>query len=67
MWRKIIWGLGIVIFILTILYFDLISYGIRQGWGQARLLWQVQSFERFLAKSDYPDSTKKFSGEKKLR
>lgn len=58
--KKIIYSVLVILLALSIWYFNLIIYGIRQGIGQVNILWNVQSFDSFLKNGDYPDSTKTF-------
>ncbi len=64
MLKKILKGLGLVLLGLTLWYFPLIVYGIRQGYGQLQIVWNTQDFDTFLEKSQYPDSLKAIFQEK---
>ncbi len=64
--RKIFRGFIVLLLLLVILYFELITYGIRQGIGQGNILWNTQSPTEFLAQSEYPDSVKVYF-EKKIK
>jgi predicted aminopeptidase len=45
---------------LGIWYFELIMYGIGQGMGQMKLIWNAKTPEKFLLEGNYPDSIKVF-------
>jgi predicted aminopeptidase len=61
-WRKIIkrvlLGLLVIVTLLIILYWDLVSYGVRQGYGQLNIVWNAKPVEEFLNDPDFPDSLK---------
>lgn len=44
---------------MTLLYHDLVLYGIRQGVGQLQIVWQAKPVEDFLNDPSFPDSLKK--------
>lgn len=44
--------------VTTILYRELLVYGLRQGLGQAKILWYAKPVEEFIADPTYPDSLK---------
>lgn len=58
MLKKIFWGLGLVVFVLLLWNWQLVVYGIRQGYGQVRIVWQARPIEEFMANPDFPDSLK---------
>ncbi|MDX1903007.1 MAG: aminopeptidase [Thermonemataceae bacterium] len=45
--------------LLLIWNYQLVSYGIGQGWGQAKILWNAQSVEEALKSNTLTDSLKK--------
>jgi predicted aminopeptidase len=47
-----------VILVLVIIYWNLISYGIAQGKGQLKIVWNARPVEEFLAAPSFPDSLK---------
>lgn len=49
----------IVLVFLGIWYYELVLYGIRQGYGQIHLLTQTEDIEEILQKSNLPDSLRK--------
>jgi predicted aminopeptidase len=56
--KKILYAILTLLLLVFLWYLPLIIYGIRQGIGQLNIVWNTQTFEDFLAKGDYPDSTK---------
>ena len=44
--------------VLTLVYWDLVIYGIRQGKGQFNIIWNARPVNEFLADPDFPDSLK---------
>lgn len=57
--RKIILVCAAVFVALIIWNWELVLYGIRQGYGQSRIVWQAKPIEEFLNDSAFPDSLKK--------
>ena len=51
-------GLVITILVLVVIFWDLVSYGARQGYGQLRIIWNARPVEEFLADPQFPDSLK---------
>lgn len=43
---------------LTVVYWELLVYGIRQGKGQLNIIWNARPVEEFLDNPDFPDSLK---------
>ena len=56
--KRIAAGLGITLLILSIIYWDLTIYGIRQGTGQLNIVWNARPVQEFLDDPGYPDSLK---------
>lgn len=56
--RRILLGLLIIICFLIFIYWDLVSYGIRQAKGQLNIVWNAKPVEEFLGDSTFPDSLK---------
>jgi predicted aminopeptidase len=61
-WKKIIlWFfltiLGVTV-ILSLVYWDLVSYGLRQGKGQLNIVWNAKPVDEFLNDPSFPDSLK---------
>ena len=51
-------GLLILLGILTIVYWNLVIYGIRQAKGQLNIVWNAKPVEQFMADPNFPDSLK---------
>ncbi len=56
--RKIFIGILLVLAALIIWKWSLVSYGIEQGLGQAKIIWNAQPVEKILADPQFPDSLK---------
>lgn len=57
-WKKAALALVIIFFSLIAVYHELVIYGIRQGIGQAKILWYAKPIEEFIADKNFPDSLK---------
>jgi len=57
--RKIILVFAAVFIALIVWNWELMVYGIRQGYGQSRIVWQAKPIEEFLNDPVFPDSLKK--------
>jgi len=51
-------GIGLALATLVIWQYELVSYGLMQGYGQAKILWQARPVAEVLADPAYPDSVK---------
>ncbi len=56
--KQLLVGLVITILVLVVIFWDLVSYGARQGYGQLRIIWNARPVEEFLADPQFPDSLK---------
>jgi len=56
--KRLLVGLVITILALIVIFWDLVSYGARQGYGQFRIIWNARPVEEFLADPQFPDSLK---------
>jgi predicted aminopeptidase len=56
--KRIFLGLLIVLAVLVVAYWDLISYGIGQGYGQVSIIWNAKPVEEFMDDPTFPDSLK---------
>ncbi len=56
--RYTLWGILGVFLFGCVWYFEFILYGIGQARGQLNIVWNTQSYEEFLEKGEYADSTK---------
>ncbi|MCW5909800.1 MAG: aminopeptidase [Cyclobacteriaceae bacterium] len=58
MLKKILWGIGLLMLVLLTWNWQLVVYGVRQGYGQMHIVWNARPVEEFLANPDFPDSLK---------
>lgn len=58
LFKRIGLSLGVIVLVLVGIYFELVVYGIRQGIGQAKILWFAKPVDEFIADPAYPDSLK---------
>lgn len=56
--KRVLLALLLVITILVIVFWDLVSYGVRQGYGQLNIVWNARPVEEFMADPSFPDSLK---------
>jgi predicted aminopeptidase len=56
--KRTLLGLLAIVLVLLVVYWDLISYGVRQGKGQLNIVWNAKPVEAFLASPHFPDSLK---------
>src|SRR5689334_22044706 len=56
--RRVLLGLLAILLVLVIVFWDLVSYGFRQGYGQFHIVWNAKPVEEFLADPSFPDSLK---------
>jgi predicted aminopeptidase len=56
--KRILLGILAIVVVLVIVYWNLISYGIRQGKGQFGIVWNARPVEEFLQSPTFPDSLK---------
>ncbi len=57
--KKILAISGLVVILLFIIYYDLIIYGLGQGFGQIKVLVNAQSIEKILEKEDLQQETRR--------
>ena len=57
--KKIVLVFVALVTILIIWNWELVGYGIRQGYGQFKIVWQSKPIEEFLIDPRFPDSLKK--------
>lgn len=50
--------LAIALAITIVIFWDLVSYATRQGYGQLRIIWNAKPVEEFLNDPNFPDSLK---------
>ena len=56
--KHVLLALLLVITVLVIVFWDLVSYGVRQGYGQLNIVWNARPVEVFMADPSFPDSLK---------
>jgi predicted aminopeptidase len=56
--KRVLLALLIILTLLVIVYWDLVSYGLRQGKGQFTIIWNAQPVEKVLQDQSFPDSLK---------
>ena len=56
--KRILLTLFILIVLSVIMFWDLVSYGAQQGYGQLRIVWNAKPVSEFLTDPDFPDSLK---------
>lgn len=56
--KRTLLALLAILLVLVIVFWDLVSYGVRQGYGQLNIVWNARPVEEFLADPSFPDSLK---------
>ncbi len=56
--KRVFLGLFVVLIAFVVVYWDLVSYGIRQGYGQINIIWNAEPVEDFMVDPTFPDSLK---------
>jgi predicted aminopeptidase len=56
--KKFFWGLGWLLLVVLVWNWQLVVYGVRQGYGQVNMVWNAKPIEQFLTNPDFPDSLK---------
>jgi predicted aminopeptidase len=56
--KKFFWGLGLLLLVVLVWNWQLVVYGVRQGYGQVNMVWKAKPIEEFLTNPDFPDSLK---------
>lgn len=56
--KKFFWGLGLLLLVVLVWNWQLVVYGVRQGYGQVNMVWKAKPIEKFLTNPDFPDSLK---------
>ena len=56
--KRLLAGLLITLVVLTVIFWDLVSYAARQGYGQFTIIWHARPVEEFLSDPEFPDSLK---------
>lgn len=56
--KRLLVVIVITLVALVVIFWDLVSYGARQGFGQFKIIWNARPVEEFLADPHFPDSLK---------
>jgi predicted aminopeptidase len=56
--KKIFFGAVFFLLVLIFWQWDLVTYGLGQGIGQLKIVWQAKPLKNFLDAPDFPDSLK---------
>ena len=56
--KRVLLALLLILVVLTVAYWELVLYGIRQGKGQLNIIWNAKPVEQFLEDPSFPDSLK---------
>lgn len=56
--KQILLLLLAILFVLSIVYWELILYGFQQGYGQLNIIWNAKPVEEYLHDATFPDSLK---------
>jgi len=56
--KRVLAGLLLALTIAVIIFWDLMSYAARQGYGQLNIVWNARPVEEFLKDPGFPDSLK---------
>lgn len=56
--KRIGWGLLAVLIVLVLFNFQLIVYGLQQGYGQINIIWNARPVAEYLTDPNFPDSLK---------
>ncbi|MBS1949400.1 MAG: hypothetical protein OJF59_000399 [Cytophagales bacterium] len=56
--KKILAALLLLLVVLIIWQWPLVTYGMRMGWGQLKIIWNARPVETFLKDPAFPDSLK---------
>ena len=56
--KRILWASLAVVIVLVLIYWELIGYGLQQGYGQLNIIWNAKPVEYYLEDPAFPDSLK---------
>ncbi len=56
--KKFLWGAGVLVVVLAVVFRSLLLYGLEQGWGQLKIVWNAKPVQELLADPGFPDSLK---------
>ncbi len=54
--KKVFLSISILFVILLVWQWQLVTYGVRMGWGQLQIIWGAKPVETFLQDPSFPDS-----------
>jgi len=57
--KKIVLVLVVGVALVLLWNWKLVDYGLRQGYGQVKIIWQAKPIEEYLADDQFPDSLKR--------
>src|SRR5690606_6460867 len=56
--KRLFIALGVLLIVLTLAYWELVTYGVMQARGQLHIIWNARPVEEYLASQHFPDSLK---------
>lgn len=56
--KRILWVLSAAVVVLILAYWELITYGLQQGYGQLNIIWNAKPVTEYLNDPSFPDSLK---------
>jgi predicted aminopeptidase len=56
--KRVLLAIAVIVLALTIAYWELVVYGLRQGRGQLNIVWNAKPVEDFIKDPSFPDSLK---------
>jgi predicted aminopeptidase len=57
--KKIIYGFLILLLLVVLWYHEIVWYGLNQGYGQMRIVWNAEPIDELLKKPEVSDSVKR--------
>ncbi|MDL5048815.1 aminopeptidase [Oscillatoria amoena NRMC-F 0135] len=57
--KKVLLSVFVLLLALALVYYDLLSYGLRQATGQLNIIWRARPISEVLADEQFPDSLKR--------
>ncbi|MEJ7644023.1 MAG: aminopeptidase [Chryseolinea sp.] len=56
--KRTLLGLLLAVSLCAVIFWDLVCYGVQQGYGQLKIVWNARPVEEFLSDPLFPDSLK---------
>jgi predicted aminopeptidase len=56
--KRVAWAILAILLVLVIVYWNLVSYGVRQAAGQLNIVWNARPVAEFMKDPAFPDSLK---------